>query len=37
MSSEQGPRAVGMGASANDAGGRHMKSLSIAGRKEAES
>jgi hypothetical protein len=37
MSSEQGPRMAGMGASANDAGVRHMNFWSIAGRKEAES
>jgi hypothetical protein len=37
MSSEQGPRAVGMGASANDAGGRQMDFGSTAGQKEAES
>jgi len=37
MSSEQGPREVGMGASAIDAGGRRLNSWSIAGRKEASS
>jgi len=37
MSSEQGPRAVVMRASAIDAGGRQMDSSSTAERKEAES
>ena len=37
MSSEQGARAVGMGASASDAGGRHLNLWRTAGRKEAES
>lgn len=36
MSSEQGPRAVGMGASAIDAGGRQMNSWRTVGRKEGE-
>jgi hypothetical protein len=37
MSSEQGPRAVGMGASAIDAGGRRLCSRFNVGRKEASS
>lgn len=37
MSSEQGPRAEGMGASAIDAGGRHLNSWGSSGLKEAES
>ncbi len=37
MSSEQGPREVGMGASAIDAGGRHQNSWSTVARKEASS
>ena len=37
MSSEQGPREVGMRASAIDAGGRRLDSRFTASRKEAES
>jgi len=37
MSSEQGPRTEGMGASAIDAGGRQMDSSNTAEREEAES
>lgn len=37
MSSKQGPRAAGMGASANDAGGRRLSSWRNAKLKEAES
>jgi len=35
MSSEQGPREAGMGASAIDAGGRQLNSWRTAGQKDA--